>query len=208
MAHTQTHTHTIAAWDGMVELLQLFSHANANVSLLALLGVAFPLPPSASNIYMQIDRTLVPLCHCERHTQKEISTKRQMLQYYRALSLSVPALPWVAAANAGGFATVAPPTFCLLPSSLLPAACSLLPAIPCADFSCLPCYALKWQKNRWSRKNYCSWQLEADISHSQADAAHTHTHARTHTHTPTHAQIKCACDKNKVTAKTIANLCN
>lgn len=174
MAHTHTRTFSdthidnrCVRWNGRASTI-VFTCKCKRFPPFHFLPPLLALTPSPSNIYMQIDRTLVPLpfsrCHSERerHTQKEISTKRQMLQYYRALALSA-SVPWVAAANAGGCARL----LCPVPSSCL---CFCLPLPLPVLTSCLPCYALKWQKNRWSRKNYCSWQLEADISHSQADA--------------------------------------
>lgn len=146
------------------------------------------LTPSPSNICMQIDRTLVPLpfsrCHSERerHTQKEISTKRQMLQYYRALALSA-SVPWVAAANAGGFATVRQTS---LPRSvILPL---LLPAIAIAgaDFLSALLRAQVAKKSLKSQKLLqlatWSWHFTLTSRRSRVREAHTHMHARTHTH--------------------------
>lgn len=146
------------------------------------------LTPSPSNIYMQIDRTLVPLpfsrCHSERkrHTQKEISTKRQMLQYYRALALSA-SVPWVAAANAGGFATVRQTSLprCVILPLLLPAI-----AIAGADFLSALLRAQVAKKSLKSQKLLqlatWSWHFTLTSRRSRVREAHTHMHARTHTH--------------------------
>lgn len=117
MAHTHTRTlsdthidNRCVRWNGRASTI-VFTCKCKRFPPIHFLPPLLSLTPSPSNIYMQIDRTLVPLpfsrCHSERerHTQKEISTKRQMLQYYRALALSA-SVPWVAAANAGGLATV------------------------------------------------------------------------------------------------------
>lgn len=98
-----------------------------------------------------------------RHTQKEISTKRQMLQYYKGAKRSY--LEWLLQKLEGCLST------------------------------------------RSSGKKIA--EVAKIIAVGNFELTHTNTYI-TNTLAETHTTLKteCACDKNKVTAKTIANLCN
>jgi len=128
----------------------------------------------------------------ERHTQKEIFTKRQMLQYYREHTLS-------------GSCKMSEGCHSVLLSLLLSSLFCLPSSLPFDIFSVLQQRAQVAKKIAEVAKIIAVGNLKLTFH------THTHTHTNSHTHTHilhTHTQIKCSCDKNKVTAKTIANLCN
>lgn len=138
IAHTHSHKHA---------LLQLFSHANACPAPLPHLTDKH-LYANRSHASRYCPSLRAPIA---RHTQKEISTKRQMLQYYRALTerertLSGCCKRWRACACLPDCLPMLQLLLLVMLVLVLVLVLVLLLLLLLA--SCLPCYALKWQKNR------------------------------------------------------------